>query len=162
MRETMRKKLSVYFRDMKLARKMILVYAVFLGITVIITTGALQVSLGIYDEKLYEKSLQELDFFSQKVNDSLQEVENLSYSIAMDTDIQEQLAKLSSLNELSADYSYEMYVFRSMLINELYSHEIIKNITYTNRDNTTFTVGEDTGNIDEMEYGTFLEDLAVH
>ena len=158
----MRKKLSVYFRNMKLARKMILVYAVFLGITVIITTGALQVSLSIYDEKLYEKSLQELDFFSQKVNDSLQEVENLSYSIAMDTDIQEQLAKLSSLNELSTDYSYEMYVFRSMLINELYSHEIIKNITYTNRDNTTFTVGEDTGNIDEMEYGTFLEDLAVH
>lgn len=156
------KKLSVYFWNMKLARKMILVYAVFLGITVIITIGALQVSLSIYDEKLYEKSLQELDFFSQKVNDSLQEVENLSYSIAMDTDIQEQLAKLSTLNELSADYSYEMYVFRSMLINELYSHEIIKNITYTNRDNTTFTVGEDTGSMDEMEYGTLLEDLAVH
>ena len=157
----MLKKISVYFRNMKLAKKMIFVYAVFLGIIVLITTGALQVSLGIYDEKLYEKSLQELDFFSQKVNDSLQDVENLSYSIAMDTEIQEQLAKLDGLNELSADYSYEMYVFRSMLINELYSHEIIKNITYTDRDNTTFTVGEDTGGIDEMEYGKLLEDMAA-
>lgn len=157
----MLKKISVYFRNMKLAKKMIFVYAVFLGIIVLITTGALQISLGIYDEKLYEKSLQELDFFSQKVNDSLQDVENLSYSIAMDTEIQEQLAKLDGLNELSADYSYEMYVFRSMLINELYSHEIIKNITYTDRDNTTFTVGEDTGSIDEMEYGQLLEDMAA-
>ena len=157
----MLKKISVYFRNMKLAKKMIFVYAVFLGIIVLITTGALQISLGIYDEKLYEKSLQELDFFSQKVNDSLQDVENLSYSIAMDTEIQEQLAKLDELNELSADYSYEMYVFRSMLINELYSHEIIKNITYTDRDNTTFTVGEDTGSIDEMEYGQLLEDMAA-
>lgn len=157
----MLKKISVYFRNMKLAKKMIFVYAVFLGIIVLITTGALQISLGIYDEKLYEKSLQELDFFSQKVNDSLQDVENLSYSIAMDTEIQEQLAKLDGLNELSADYSYEMYVFRSMLINELYSHEIIKNITYTDRDNTTFTVGEDTGSIDEMEYGRLLEDMAA-
>ena len=161
MKKTMLKKISVYFRNMKLAKKMIFVYAVFLGIIVLITTGALQVSLGIYDEKLYEKSLQELDFFSQKVNDSLQDVENLSYSIAMDTEIQEQLAKLDGLNELSADYSYEMYVFRSMLINELYSHEIIKNITYTDRDNTTFTVGEDTGGIDEMEYGKLLEDMAA-
>lgn len=157
----MLKKISVYFRNMKLAKKMIFVYAVFLGIIVLITTGALQISLGIYDEKLYEKSLQELDFFSQKVNDSLQDVENLSYSIALDTEIQEQLAKLDGLNELSADYSYEMYVFRSMLINELYSHEIIKNITYTDRDNTTFTVGEDTGSIDEMEYGQLLEDMAA-
>ena len=157
----MLKKLSVYFRNMKLARKMILVYAFFLGITAIITTGALQISLGIYDEKLYEKSLQELDFFSQKVNDSLRDVKNLSYSIAMDTEIQEQLAKLSELNELSADYSYEMYVFRSMLVNELYAHEVIKNITYTDRDNTTFTIGEDAGRMDESEYEAFLEDLAV-
>lgn len=157
----MLKKLSTYFRNMKLARKMIFIYAVFLGIIVLITTGALQVSLGIYDEKLYEKSLQELDFFSQKVNDSLQDVENLSYSIAMDTEIQEQLAKLTQLNELSADYSYEMYVFRSMLINELYSHEIIKNITYTDWDNTTFTVGEDTGSMDAREYGKFHEDMAA-
>ena len=161
MKKTMLKKISVYFRNMQLAKKMIFVYAVFLGIIVLITTGALQISLGIYDEKLYEKSLQELDFFSQKVNDSLQDVENLSYSIAMDTEIQEQLAKLDGLNELSAEYSYEMYVFRSMLINELYSHEIIKNITYTDRDNTTFTVGEDTGSINEMEYGQLLEDMAA-
>ena len=38
-----------------------------------------RLSLGIYDEKLYEKSLQELDFFSQKVNDSLQDVEKIGF-----------------------------------------------------------------------------------
>lgn len=154
------KKFYCYFRNLKLAKKMILVYGLFLGITVAITLSALQISLNIYDEKLYEKSLQELDFFSQQVNDSLKEVENLSYSIAMDPEIQEQLAKMSSLNDLSAEYSYERYVFRSMLINELYSHDIIKNITYTDRDKTEFTVGTATGEMKEKKYQELLAEFS--
>lgn len=145
---------------MKLARKMILIYIGFLGITGVITMGVLQISLNIYDEKLYEKSMQELDFFSQKVTDSLQEVENLSYSIALDTEIQEQLTKIISLDELSAEYSYEMYVFRNMLIRELYSHEIIKNITYTDKKNTTFTVGVATGTMSKENYQLLLEEFS--
>lgn len=154
------KKLREYFRNTNLANKMILIYIFFLGITAMITTGVLQISLKIYDEKLYEKSLQELDFFSQKINDSLQDVENLSYSIAMDTEIQEQLAKITSLNELSAEYSYEIYVLRNMLITELYSHEIIENITYTNKKNTTFMVGDATGTLGEETYGDLLDEFA--
>ena len=49
------------YRDLKLAEKMIIVYVLMLGICFLISVAALQVSFNIYDGKLYEKSLQELD-----------------------------------------------------------------------------------------------------
>ena len=61
------------FKNIKLSKKMLITYAVFAGISCIISMSALQVSLNIYDGKLYEKSLQELDFFTQQVNTSLEE-----------------------------------------------------------------------------------------
>ena len=54
------------YRDLKLAEKMIIVYVLMLGICFLISVAALQVSFNIYDGKLYEKSLQELDFFTQE------------------------------------------------------------------------------------------------
>lgn len=134
-----------------------LVYVVLLGICCSIAIAALQISLNIYDGKLYEKSLQELDFFTQKVNDNLNGVENLSYTIAMDTEIQQQLSKIKSLTYLSADYSYEMYRFRMLLLNELNSHAMVKNIVYTDKHKTKFTVGVDCGTIEKDEYNNLLE-----
>ena len=95
------------YRDLKLAEKMIIVYVLMLGICFLISVAALQVSFNIYDGKLYEKSLQELDFFTQEVNRSLDEVEGISYNIAIDTQIQEQLTKMKNLKHFTADYSYE-------------------------------------------------------
>lgn len=82
------------YSNMKLAKKMIIIYVIILGVCSVFSVTALQYSFNIYDNKLYEKSLQELDFFTQQVNRSLDEVEDLSYSIAIDTKIQEQLAKM--------------------------------------------------------------------
>ena len=53
-------------RDIKLSKKMLFVYAVFAGVSCIISIIALQKSLNIYDSKLYEKSLQELDFLHSR------------------------------------------------------------------------------------------------
>ena len=145
------------FGDLKLEKKMILVYVVLLGISCSIAVAALQISLNIYDEKLYEKSLQELDFFTQKVNDSLEDVEHLSYTIATDTEIQQQLSKIKSLNYLSAKYSYEMYRFRILLLSELNSHTVVENIVYTDEHKTKFTVGVDCGTIEKNEYNHLLE-----
>lgn len=155
----MKQKLWEKFRNLKLAKKMMLVYVALLGISCSIAVAALQVSLNIYDEKLYEKSLEELDFFTQKVNDNLIGVENLSYAIAMDTGIQQQLSKIKSLNYLSAEYSYEMYQLRTLLLNELNFHEMVKNIVYTDKHKTEFTVGVDCGTIDKNQYNVLLDEF---
>lgn len=156
----MRIKRGYWYRkycDLKLARKMIVVYVVMLGICCLLSITALQYSFNIYDGKLYEKSLQELDYFTQQVNRSLDEVENLSYYIAIDTKIQEQLAKIRSLKHFTAEYSYETYQLRMIMVNDLANSNIISNILYTDEESTQFLVGTATGTIDEKLYQSMME-----
>lgn len=142
--------------DLKLAEKMISVYILMLGICFLISIAALQVSFNIYDGKLYEKSLQELDFFTQEVNRSLDEVEAVSYNLAMDIKIQEQLSKMKTLKHFTADYSYEVYQLRMLLNNELTNSNMISNMIYTDGDTTQFVVGVATGTIGKELYDSVM------
>ena len=56
------------FRNTSLARKMMVVYAAIFGILCGITLLAMQVTLSIYDGQLYQKSLEELNFFTERVD----------------------------------------------------------------------------------------------
>lgn len=157
----MKYRLREKFKNTKLSGKMMLVYIFFAGISCCISIVALQASLNIYDKKLYEKSLQELDFFTQKVNDSLDEAENLSYNIAMDSDIQEQLERAEAFPYLSADYMYEMYRFRGMLQEMLPPYSIVKNIIYTDGKKQQYQVGTACGNISGAAWTKLLEQFRV-
>ncbi len=153
MKEWLRKQLE----DMKLSRKMILVYLIFAGISSTISIIALQVSFNIYDEKLYEKSLQELEFFTQQVNASLQEIEDLSMDIAMDNGVQRKLSEIFSMDHSSSGYAYEMYQFRYMLLDELIYHPVVQNIMYTDGEKIRFQIGVDRGSIGEEMYESLME-----
>ena len=59
------------FRNTSLARKMMVVYAAIFGILCGITLLAMQVTLSIYDGQLYQKSLEELNFFTERVDGEL-------------------------------------------------------------------------------------------
>lgn len=144
------------YRNLKLVNKMIAIYVMMLGFCFLLSAGALQYSFSIYDGKLYEKSLQELDFFTQQVNRSLDEVENLSYYIAIDNSIQEQLAKLKEI-KLSAEYSYEVYRLRMLLSNEMNITNAITNIVYTDGGRTRFVVGMAAGKLDDGIYESMME-----
>lgn len=145
------------YGDLKLAEKMIVVYILMLGICFFISIAALQVSFNIYDEKLYEKSLMELDFFTKEVNRNLDEVEQISYNIAMDLKIQEQLSKMKHMDHDSADYAYEVYRLRLLFDNELTNSGIISNMTYTNEKETQFVVGLATGTVEEELYDSIMD-----
>ena len=138
---------------------MMTVYMVFAGISCVISIVALQVSLSIYDEKLYEKSQQELDFFTQEVNENLKEIENLSYSIATNTDVQEQLSALAEVPYLSGKYSYQMYRLRSLILNELNAHPVVKNVMYTDGKQVEFKVGIDYGSVEDDVYKNMLKEF---
>lgn len=147
----------VKFRNLKLAQKMIAVYVLMLGICFLLSVTALRISFNIYDSKLYEKSLQELDFFTQQVNKSLDQMENLSYYIALDTKIQEQLAEIKSLKHFTAEYSNETYKLRMLLNNELANSDIIANLIYTDGKSTQMMVGTPTGTISSELYESVME-----
>ncbi|MGC6174791.1 sensor histidine kinase [Lacrimispora sp. 38-1] len=142
--------------NLRLAEKMIIVYILMVGICCVISITALQYSFNIYDGKLYEKSLQELDYFTQQVNRNLDEVENLSFNIAIDIKIQEQLEKIKGLKHFTAEYSYEVYQLKMLIINELANSNIISNILYTDGDTTRFLIGTATGTLGEEEYESVM------
>ncbi|MDO5573079.1 MAG: sensor histidine kinase [bacterium] len=104
-------------------------------------------SFNIYDGKLYEKSLQELEFFIQQVNDGLEDVEKLSYEIAISSEIQEQLMHMKDLRYPSNEYLYELEKLRTLFTNKLYLYPIVKNIVYTDHTQTITKVGSDTGGL---------------
>ncbi|MGF7141883.1 two-component system sensor histidine kinase YesM [Anaerotaenia torta] len=153
----MRKRLLTRLKNMRLSRKMILVYVIFAGISCIISITALQVSFNIYDEKLYEKSLQELDFFTQQVNASLQEIEELSMDIAMDKEVQNKLSQIFAMDPDSSGYAYEMNNFRYMLLDRLAYQPTVQNIMYTDGQKVRFLIGVDRGAIDDAVYEELLE-----
>lgn len=146
-----------HFRNLKLSRKMILAYLIFTSAACVIAVFALQLSFRIYDTKLYEKSQQELDFFMQNVNDSLDDVEQVSLQIAMDTQVQESMKLMNSMEYLSAEQSVERQNLRAILLNEINSHSEIKNVIYTDRNQVTSVVGTDCGEIESDIYKQLLE-----
>ncbi len=122
-------------------KRCFLVYLILLLLTFVISITALQASFKIYDQQLYEKSQQELDFFSQRVNSSLEGLEQISMAVATDAMIQEQLAKMQELPYSSSAYYYELQELRSMLQNKIGSYSDIKNVVYTDGDRISITVG---------------------
>ena len=136
---------------------MIVVYALMLGLCAVISVAALQVSFNIYDGKLYEKSLQELDFFTQEVNRSLDEVEGLSYRIALSPSIQDQLSRMQEMKGRPADYAYGAYELRDLLTQELINNaSMVTNIMYTDGGQLKFVVGTSAGTIGEELYNQLL------
>ena len=125
------------------------VICIFASIVCLITIAALHLSFSIYDEKLYEKSLQELEFFTQQVNRGIEEVEELSYEITVSNNIQKQLSIMKEIEYPSDKYSYELQKLRSLLSNKLILYPVVKNIIYTNKETVITKIGTDTGELDD-------------
>lgn len=129
------------FRNTSLARKMMVVYAAIFGILCGITLLAMQVTLSIYDGQLYQKSLEELNFFTERVDGELKKVEELSFDLAMDYEIQNQLSIIKSAKN-KAEYSFQMSKMRSRLTTEALSAELVSEFIYTDKFLTRYEVGK--------------------
>lgn len=84
------------FLDLPLAQKFVGIFAVLTLLSGALMIGALHLGLSVFEEKFYEKSLQELDFFVQKVDDDIQGIDTLTRSIAVDSTIQQQMNALQT------------------------------------------------------------------
>lgn len=145
-----------YFRDMRLSGKMVFIYLMVAGMSCAVSMIGLQASFGIYDRKLYEKSLQELEFFTQKVNDDLLAIENLSYTLAMDGDVQETLREAKDAKYLSQEYYYKLMPIRKIFLDGVNIHPVVKNAMYIDRQDIRISVGTDCGEVSGETYEKLL------
>ena len=104
------------FLDLPISQKFVSIFAVMTLLSCAVMVGALHLGLSVFEEKLYEKSLQELDFFVQSIDDDLQQMDVLTRSIAVDTTIQSQLAQLTAADPETAQYYYLLTGVRPLLL----------------------------------------------
>ena len=150
------KSLKKKIRNMKLAGKMSLVCILVMGMTCGISYFALTAGFAVYDKQLYEKSLQELEFFAARVNDKMAEIEKLSYSLALDSDVQQTLAQMTEEEYLSNEYYYEFYTIRKIVFDEINIQNATKNAMYLDRKDARITIGTECGVLDECVYQELL------
>lgn len=126
----MREKIKKKFTNSSIANKMLTIYISFASLFFLIALALLQIGFSTYSQELYEKSVQELDYFSQKVNSGLKEAERMNYNISMDTLMQQNLVELSQMPYPSIEYNIKMYDIRNMLLNEYDPESCVKSIIY--------------------------------
>ena len=144
------------FRDLNISRKMLMVYITFAGIFFVIALISLQVSFGIYSQQLYEKSLQELDFFAQNVNDGLDDAERLNYNISMDTVVQQNLSEMMDAKHPSVDYNQKLYKMRNILLNEYDPQDCVQSLIYIDPYGVQQEIGTTVWNISEESRKCFF------
>lgn len=147
-------------KNSKLAKKMLIIYSLSFGILCLFSLGAIQVTLQIYESKLYVNSLKELDFFIQTVEGELNDVEKTSFSIAMDYDIQMKLAAAMDIVDLD-EYSFQMYQFKIRLQMESLNSNGIQNIIYTDKKKIQYSLGKKMIEIPEDRYNKILEETSA-
>lgn len=132
-----------YFLDLPLAQKFVGIFAVLTLLSGALMIGALHLGLSVFEEKFYERSLQELDFFVQKVDDDIQGIDTLTRSIAVDSNIQEQLNALAQADPQTANYYYLLTGVRPLLLEKIYQDRQINSLQYTDLNGHTLTIGQD-------------------
>ncbi len=137
----MKEKLKQKFKNSTIAHKMLTVYVCFAAISFFLALLSLQVSFSIYSQELYEKSTQELDFFSQNINRDLKEAESINYTISMDTLVQQKLAETVELKYPSTEYNQNLFKIRSMLMDEYDPQSCVKSIIYIDLHGNQIEVG---------------------
>ena len=131
------------FLDWPLAKKFVVVFSVMTLLSSALMVGALHLGLSVFEEKFYEKSLQELDFFVQRVDSEIQDVGTLTRSIAVDSAIQQQLGELAAADPKTAAYYYLLTGVRPLLQEKLYQGSQLSGIQFTDLYGHTLTIGED-------------------
>lgn len=131
------------FLDLPLAQKFVGIFAVLTLLSGALMIGALHLGLSVFEEKFYEKSLQELDFFVQKVDDDIQGIDTLTRSIAVDSTIQQQMNALSNADPETANYYYLLTGIRPLLLEKIYQDGQISSLQYTDLYGHTLTIGQD-------------------
>lgn len=132
-----------YFLDLPLAQKFVGIFAVLTLLSGALMIGALHLGLSVFEEKFYERSLQELDFFVQKVDDDIHDIDTLTRSIAVDSNIQEQLNALAQADPQTANYYYLLTGVRPLLLEKIYQDRQINSLQYTDLNGHTLTIGQD-------------------
>lgn len=151
------KQLLRKYNNLKLTVKMVLVYLVSAGSFFAIALLIIQITLNMFSEKLYDESLTKLDYYVQSVNHGLSEVENQTYQVAMNQDVQEQLATMKSISPDTVPYQKMMTEMRNYLVYQQNPSSTVRAISYQDSHGKSVEVGAAGWEISAKDYQEAME-----
>ncbi len=107
----------------------------FFAIVLMGATGlGLDYMYAIYSKELYDKSLQNLNYYVLDVNDSIAGYDALTKEMILDDNIQECLSEMSELDTNSQEYKLCVNKLRNLLYYEIITYDYIKSFVFLNED----------------------------
>lgn len=147
------------FKNITLTRKMLLVYAVFAGFFFGVSILAFQGSTDVFEKKLYDNSIRELDYYAKDVKDSLQRVSDRSYEMLLDSELQSILGKLQQTKPETMEYNQLLTSIRWSLVNDKNLKSDIQTIYYIDNYGNTVESGQAAWEIPEEEKDVFMQKI---
>lgn len=129
-----------WYGSMRIKHKVFLLLALMMGFCAVITFGVLQYAYSIYDGQIYEKSSQVLNLSATGIENELKKIEQLSFNVATDEEIQNALRSMNS-----DPPGYEALVLRSKIESRLVQYagyvQNIYSIQLTDMAGNEYTAG---------------------
>ncbi|WP_239615974.1 cache domain-containing sensor histidine kinase [Cohnella mopanensis] len=107
----------ISFRHMKIKNKLSILFALIILVTFSFTFLVQQYAFSIYDKQLYDKSSQVLNLSSAAIETKLSRIEQMSYDIIADIQLQSQLLSIKD-----ADSEYDKHILRQKVIDRLLTY----------------------------------------
>lgn len=154
-------KLRTRFKNITLTKKMLVVYAVFAGFFFAVSILAFQGSTVVFEKKLYDNSIRELDYYAKDVRDSLEAVGDRSYEMLMDAELQATLVKMQQLEPETLEYNQLLTSIRWNLVNDKNLKSDIQTIRYIDNYGNTVESGQSAWEIPEHEMDLFMKKIGL-
>lgn len=154
------KKIWQQYNNLGLQRKILTICLLALGVMTAFCLLAVRITVKIYDTKLYESSLLELEYFSNLVKDKMDDVEKLTFEIAMDREFQRQLSDICRGKETQLAWN-AMTSLRDKMSVESVEDDTIAMIVYDNKAGIHYEINNSSVEIPNDLYAQLLENTQL-
>lgn len=140
------KRLIRDYSNLSIFKKLVITNIMILCALSMISMVGIQITISIYDNQLYKKSVQGMEEFTTGVGNNLKEIENFSLDTALNSQVQNQLAQYQAMPNDYDEFS-EQSTLEKMLLLQSLSTTGPSSICYVDTHGKSFIIGEDSGSI---------------
>ena len=145
------------FRNLPVDRKFALVFAIALVVMLAVSLLVSSLTLGSYDRRLYSYEQGRLNSVMEMIVSRVDEIDSLSYSVAMDASLQDQLNALQDAS--TTLYRYGMMDVYSQLVALLLNSTLTENFIILDDRITEYRTVEAALELEDSVLETFCEEV---
>ena len=145
------------FRNLPVDRKFALVFAIALVVMLAVSLLVSSLTLGSYDRRLYSYEQGRLNSVMEMIVSRVDEIDSLSYSVAMDASLQDQLYALQDAS--TTLYRYGMMDVYSQLVALLLNSTLTENFIILDDRITEYRTVEAALELEDSVLETFCEEV---